>query len=232
MTAHKRPRAEPRAAVVRLDDVVFHPRNVRTDLGDLRELADSITQVGLLQPIVVEVYGDRLRLRAGHRRVAAARLAGITKLPAFIHPEALNEADWVLQALHENTKRRALDPAERADAIKRLKQLGRSTVEIARHLGVSEGTIRSWAAGIDPVPAAGEPAVTGAPAEQRRKPGPQPLTRGRASVVKRTDLTRLATAWRRYPDATLFDILAALDAFAASGYLHDALPPQPTEERP
>jgi ParB/RepB/Spo0J family partition protein len=225
MTVHRRPPAEPKAGMVKLDDVVFHPRNVRTDLGDLRELADSITQVGLLQPIVVERYGDRVRLRAGHRRVAAALLAGLTKLPAFIHPEALNEADWVLQALHENTKRRALDPQERADAIVRLKQLGRSTMEIARHLGVSEGTIRNWAAGVDTTPTASSEPTAEQPARERRSAGSNPLARGRSSMVKRTDLTRLVTAWRRYPDATLFDVLAALDKVAATGYITDALPP-------
>lgn len=226
------PRApvQPRIAMVRVEDVVFHPSNVRVDLGDLRDLADSIQRIGLLQPIVVEVYGSVLRLRAGHRRVAAARLAGVTRLPAVIHPEPLAEADWVLHALHENTKRRGLDPAERAAALKRLKQLGRSTTEIARHLGVSEGTIRNWAAGVEATVAAPEP-DDDTPAGGHQVP----RFRDKAPIRPRKSigtpvLARFTRTWRDYPAATLDTLLAALDRLAETGRVTDALPDYSAEE--
>lgn len=226
--ATRPPRApvQPRIAMVRVEDVVFHPSNVRVDLGDLRDLADSIQRIGLLQPIVVEVYGSVLRLRAGHRRVAAARLAGVTRLPAVIHPEPLAEADWVLQALHENTKRRGLDPVERAAALKRLKQLGRSTTEIARHLSVSEGTIRNWAAGVEaptPEPPASEETPHSAPHFD--------VTRAkRKTTIGTAALARFARTWRDYPAATLDTLLAALDRLAETGRVTDALPDYSAEE--
>lgn len=64
-----------RVGLVKLTDIVFHPHNVCRDLGDLRSLTASIARHGVMQPVVVEEYGDHVRLRAGHRRVAA-RAAG------------------------------------------------------------------------------------------------------------------------------------------------------------
>lgn len=64
-----------RVGRVRLDAIDFHQHNVREDLGDLRDLTASIRRFGIMQPVVLEQRGDRLRIRAGHRRVAAARLA-------------------------------------------------------------------------------------------------------------------------------------------------------------
>lgn len=73
---------EARAAVVVLDRIVFHPSNIRRNLGDLRQMTASIELHGVLQPVVLERYGDYLRVRMGHRRVTAARLAGLKKVPA------------------------------------------------------------------------------------------------------------------------------------------------------
>lgn len=220
---------EPRAALVRVDDVQFHPRNVRRDLGDLRELAGSIARYGVLQPVVVEVYGPGLRLRAGHRRVAAARIAGLTRVPAMVHPEALNEPEWVLQALHENTMRRNLDPGERADAIRRLKQLGKTTVEIAENLGVSVGTVRSWASGVEAVTAAPEEPTDDDPAQPSAQLGARPRggshpRRPRRTVVAATVLAGFVHAWRARPDATAGELLDALDRLAETGRITEALP--------
>jgi ParB/RepB/Spo0J family partition protein len=222
---------EPRAALVRVDDIDFHPRNVRRDLGDLRDLADSIARVGILQPVILEMRGNRLRLRAGHRRIAAARLAGLTRVPAMIHPTCLGEAEWVMQALHENTKRRDLDPAERADAIRRLKQGGMSTTAIADGLGVSVGTVRNWAAGVEPVAAAPkEPAEVDAEQPSRQqgaRPGAGPLgPRPRRTIVSAKVLASFTQAWRGRPDATVLEVLDALDQVAATGRTTEALPPE------
>lgn len=137
-------RTDVRAALVAVDKIVFHPHNVRRDLGDLRPLARSIGRYGLLQPVSVEVYGDRYRLRAGHRRTAAARLAGLQRIPAVIYPLPLDDLDWLVQSVHENEQRRGLDKQERRRAVLALRDLGCSWSGIAEHFDVSEGTARQW----------------------------------------------------------------------------------------
>lgn len=218
----------PKAVLVRVDDVQFHPRNVRRDLGDLRELTNSVALYGLMQPIVVEIHGDALRLRAGHRRLAAARLAGLFRIPALVHDHALAEDEWVLQALHENTMRRNLDPGERADAIRRLKHLGKSTVEIAANLGVSVGTVRSWAAGVEAVPTAPIEPADAESATRRpdaRVTGQRPV-RPRKSLSTSV-LIRFATAWReqhKQQPVAVEELLDALEQVAGTGRITDAMP--------
>ena len=88
-----RPRAATsnmKAAIVPVDRIQFHNHNVRRDLGDLRELADSIRRHGVVTPIVLERRGETFRIRDGHRRVAAAQIAGLSRIPAFVHGEALD----------------------------------------------------------------------------------------------------------------------------------------------
>lgn len=140
------------AGLVPVGQIRFHPRNVRRDLGDLRDLAESIRRVGLIQPVVVERHPDYLLLRAGHRRVAAARLAGVVRVPAVVHADHLSTEQFLVQALHENLHRAALDPVDRARAITDLKAAGRSTAELARELGVTPNTVRAWALPADPGP--------------------------------------------------------------------------------
>ncbi len=144
---HVRAMTEVLVGMVNLSEVDFHPHNVRASLGDLRPLSRSIHTYGLLQPIVVERRGQRLRLRAGHRRVAAARLASINRLPAIIHPEPLDDRDWLAQAVQENVHRSALDKAERRRAILALRALGCSWDGVGEVFGVSGATARVWATG-------------------------------------------------------------------------------------
>ena len=93
-----RRRSTVKAALVRIDQIRFHPANIRRELGDLRDLSNSIRRYGVLQPVVLERFGDTLRLRMGHRRVAAAQLAGLRMVPALIHSEPLDERSFLLQA--------------------------------------------------------------------------------------------------------------------------------------
>jgi ParB/RepB/Spo0J family partition protein len=237
MSAQAAEAAPPRTGLVKVNDVAFHPRNVRHSLGDLRSLTASIKRVGLLEPIVVEVYGSGLRLRAGARRLAACQILGLARVPAVIHQTALSETEWVLQALHENGEREPLTPAERADAIKRLKQGGMTAVQIADAMHVSVGTIRNWAAGVEAVTAHPEPEPGSAPADgdapdrnaaRRREPG------GRNEKTRKTvgasALRRFAGAWRQHPGATVDDVLAALDLLAETGRVTEALPDHSAEE--
>lgn len=141
------------AGRIDVDQVRFHPRNVRRDLGDLRGLTESIRRVGVLQPITVDQNGDHLRLRAGHRRVAAARLAGVQKVPALIYRDALDDDEFMMLALHENTFRQGLSKEERQDAIEALVAEGCTYSGIARNLGVTPTTVRKWAGVVKPTTA-------------------------------------------------------------------------------
>lgn len=132
--------------VIRLDDVEFHAFNHGRDLGDLRGLTDSIRRNGLIHPIVVERRGPRFRIRAGHRRVAAARLAGLAKIPALIHSEPLPDREWLVHMVEENTLRKDLSGAERRDIVRRLRALDVKWEGIAAAFGVAPATARSWLA--------------------------------------------------------------------------------------
>lgn len=129
---------------VRLDQIRFHPHNIRRNLGDLRGLRDSITRFGVMQPVILEHHAGGLRLRAGHRRVAAARLEGLTHIPAVIHPEPLDDRWFLVHAVQENVMRRQLDHADRRRTVQALRSLGCSWTGIAEAFGVSAQTVASW----------------------------------------------------------------------------------------
>ena len=138
-----------KAGLVRIDQIRVHPANIRRDLGDLRGLSDSILQYGVLQPVVVEHCGDVLRLRIGHRRVAAAQLAGLRTVPALIHAEPLDEKSFLLQAVQENFNRTAVSASDRLRTVTRLRELGCSWRSIATAFHVSPKTAANWVTGDD-----------------------------------------------------------------------------------
>lgn len=133
---------DTKVGLVRLDDIHFHQHNVRRDLGDLRTLVESIRQFGVMQPVVLEDNGDRLRIRAGHRRVAAARIAGLTRIPALIHRDVLDDDEWLMQAVHENTRRRGLSDEDREHTIAAMRESGLTWQGVADAFGVSTATIQ------------------------------------------------------------------------------------------
>jgi ParB/RepB/Spo0J family partition protein len=93
--------------------------NVRADVGDLEELKASIEQVGILQPIRVEPGGDGLfLLKIGHRRLAAAKLAGLTHVPAIVDSTPALGASRTIEQLVENVQRRDLNALEEARALR------------------------------------------------------------------------------------------------------------------
>lgn len=137
----------PEVGLVRLDQVVAHPHNLRRNLGDLRALTASVKRHGVMVPIIVEKHGGRLRLRAGHRRVTAARIAGLARVVAIIHPDALDEDEWLIASVQENYQRRDLDGDERRRAVERLRELGVSWTGLAECFGVSVTSVQHWANG-------------------------------------------------------------------------------------
>ncbi len=116
-----------------------HPANVRGDLGDLGELADSIRVQGILQPIVVQPKpgtSGRYVILAGHRRYAAARLAGLAEVPVVIRENA-GPARAIEVMLVENCQRTDLGAVDKAEAMAALRNHGYTATKIARAVGCS-----------------------------------------------------------------------------------------------
>lgn len=146
MTEHKRPmREDARVAVVSVTKLRAHPRNVRLDLGDLRELAESIRFEGVLVPLMAERRGDHLRILHGHRRWAAAQLAGVGKVPVVIVPEHSDDEAMFLMLAED--KKLSLTKDDRKRAVLSLRnEFHKTWPEIAERLGYSVQTVRTWAA--------------------------------------------------------------------------------------
>jgi len=141
-----RPTAVPAAAMVPVDTVRFHPRNIRADLGDLRELTASITAEGVLQPLLLHRRDTRLlEVVDGHRRLASARLAGLRRVPALIVAEL--DDDEAITKMLATTLRQGISPEERRRALLTLHhEFGHTVTALAARYGVCGDTIRRWMA--------------------------------------------------------------------------------------
>jgi ParB family chromosome partitioning protein len=119
------------------------PRRVFRDAA-LRELAASIKEKGVLQPVIVTRTGDgTFRLIAGERRWRASGLAGLKKIPAIIKDVA--SADSLEIALIENIQREDLNPVETADAFHRLMQDFKLTQEeLSAKVGKDRATVANY----------------------------------------------------------------------------------------
>ena len=106
------------------------------DKEPLDELAASIKQHGILQPLVVEPGAEgRYNLQIGKRRMAAAKMIGLDKVPAIILEGPLSSEESLAIRLVENLHREALDPIDEAEAYDALKGMGVKVSEIARRVG-------------------------------------------------------------------------------------------------
>jgi ParB family chromosome partitioning protein len=119
--------------------IVPNPRQPRRvfDEDALDELADSITQVGLLQPVVVRAVGPgQYELIMGERRWRASQRAGLTEIGAIV--KQTQDIDLLRDALIENLHRQQLDPLEEAAAYQQLlDDFGATHEELARKIGRS-----------------------------------------------------------------------------------------------
>ena len=116
-----------------------HQPRTSFDPEGLSELAASIRQHGILQPIVVSRRGDGFELVAGHRRVLAARLAGRSTIPAVVRDDV---GDRLELALVENIQRTDLNAIETARAYKLLMETYDLTQEqLAERLGKSRSAV-------------------------------------------------------------------------------------------
>ncbi len=107
----------------------------RFEAEPLSELAESIRQQGILQPLLVRKLVDGYELIAGERRWRAARLAGLNAVPAVVRTDAGDDAQLIL-GLIENLQRSDLDPVEEARGLKRLtEEFGLTHDQVAQGIG-------------------------------------------------------------------------------------------------
>ena len=133
------PAAGPAAPLgVAIDRIVPSPLQPRKDFTEesLRELADSIREQGIVQPLVVRAVGDRLELIAGERRWRAAKLAGLAHVP--IIERTATDREVLELALIENLQRENLNPVEEAIGYSQLQsQFGLTQEQVAQRVGRS-----------------------------------------------------------------------------------------------
>lgn len=102
---------------VEVSKIDFAKNGLRVNIGIIEELAASIAEKGLLQPIVVRVEGDRYETVAGNRRLAACKLLKLRKVPC--HIIELDDKESYEVSLVENVQHKTLNPIEEAAAFKK-----------------------------------------------------------------------------------------------------------------
>jgi ParB family chromosome partitioning protein len=125
-----------------LEKIRANPNQPRKsfDADALREMADSIREHGVIQPIIVEADGENYAIIAGERRYRASILAGLVEIPAIVRDFSAEERLAV--ALIENVQRADLNPIEEAAAYKSLIELtGKNQDEIAAKVGKSRSAV-------------------------------------------------------------------------------------------
>jgi len=130
----------PIGRLVPIDQVDPNPDQPRQVMGDLSELMASISEKGIIEPLIVRQRGGRYQIVAGERRYQAAVQVGLRELPAVIRDVDDNEIIEV--ALVENIQRKDLGPFEEAEALQSLaERCGYTHEDLARRLGKSRTAI-------------------------------------------------------------------------------------------
>jgi ParB family chromosome partitioning protein len=138
------PEAGPAAAIseIPVESISPNPQQPRKDFNDkaLRDLAASFRQTGVLQPVVVRRRGVGYELIVGERRWRAAKLAGLTHIPAVVRETT--DAQSLELALVENLLREDLNPMEESEAYQRLlAEFGWTQDELAQRVGRDRSSI-------------------------------------------------------------------------------------------
>lgn len=125
-----------------IEDLVpnrFQPR-ISFDEKALNDLANSIKQHGIIQPLVVRRLGDKYEIIAGERRYKASQIAGLISVPAIITD--IDDQSSAEVALVENVQRKDLSAIEEARSYKNILEQGNMTQEeLAKRMGISQSSI-------------------------------------------------------------------------------------------
>lgn len=125
-----------------VDEIRPNPYQPRRNLErvKLNELADSIKEYGVMQPITVRCINKGYELVTGERRLKASRIAGIEKIPAIV--VYISDKDSAIMALIENIQRQNLSYFEEAEGYKNIMQdYGMTQEEVAKKVGKSQSSI-------------------------------------------------------------------------------------------
>lgn len=120
------------------------PRKI-FDESALMELAVSIREHGLQNPILVEDAGDgTFTLVSGERRLRAFQMLNISEIPAIVRPPLGEGRQFLVDAMIENVQRESMTPVEEANGYRRMRdEFGMSVAEISRHMGISYNQVVS-----------------------------------------------------------------------------------------
>lgn len=130
---------------ISVGSIYAHPDNPRKDLGDLTELTNSIRVNGLLQNLTVisghwtskgTFSDEEYTVLMGHRRLAAAKLAGLDSVPCFVH-EPIGRAEQIALMFTENANRNDFTIVEQAQSVQLMCDLGMSAENIAKESGLN-----------------------------------------------------------------------------------------------
>jgi ParB family chromosome partitioning protein len=127
---------------VDLRNIQPNPNQPRKDFDEdsLKELAESIRQQGIIQPIIVEKVFDSYTIIAGERRFRAAKIAGLSEVPVIVR--SFSEEEKLEIALIENVQREDLNPIEEAYAYKELMERNNLSQEsLAQKIGKKRSTV-------------------------------------------------------------------------------------------
>ena len=120
--------------------------NVRQQnlMADIDDLAESMNEIGLKQPIVVQSKNGHYEILIGQRRFSAAKQLGWSHIDARVEDAPRNPVESKIVSFSENIQRRDISPDDKADACRfLLEELG-SVAEVARRLKITPQTVRKW----------------------------------------------------------------------------------------
>jgi len=130
---------------ISIDEIKLNPNQPRTNFDQkaIEELASSINELGLIQPITIQKNNDSYELISGERRLRAFKFLNLNKIPAYVR-EA-NDQTSLEMALVENIQRKDLDPIEIAISYRRLiEELKISHEQMSKRVGKERSTITNY----------------------------------------------------------------------------------------
>src|SRR6187399_2589254 len=131
---------QPVGRIIPIDLIDPNPNQPRQVMGDLSELIASITEKGIIEPLVVRQRGERFQIIAGERRYQASVQAGLLELPVVVRE--VDDTEVIELALIENLQRKDLTPFEESEALHGLAdRCGYTHEDLARRLGKSRTSI-------------------------------------------------------------------------------------------
>lgn len=131
-----------RVQEIEVSKIVPNPHQPRSNFDGekLRELANSIKENGIIQPLIVSQHGGQYEIIAGERRFQAAKLMGLSKVPVIVRK--VDDQQKLELAIVENIQRHELNSVEEAKAYKKLsEEFGLNQEEVAQKMGVSRSAV-------------------------------------------------------------------------------------------